>query len=79
MDRYTKVILTVIAVALSIIAIQNTGVIPAIAQTNVIPARVAICNVSGSQCASITGNGSGLFGSGLVVAPVQRNSRMDVQ
>jgi hypothetical protein len=33
MDRYTKVVLTVIALALVIIASQNSGVLPAYAQS----------------------------------------------
>ncbi len=58
MDRYTKVALTVIAIALSMVAVQNTGMIPALAQAGAIPTRVAICNINGSQCASISGNDS---------------------
>ncbi|MGP0093075.1 MAG: hypothetical protein ACLPKB_24505 [Xanthobacteraceae bacterium] len=32
MDRYSKIVLTVIAVALSVIALQNSGFVPAWAQ-----------------------------------------------
>ncbi len=43
MDRYTKVVLTVIALALAVIAFQNSGVLPAYAQA---PATIVrICGM----------------------------------
>ena len=48
LDIYTKVVLTIIAVALSVIALRNVGV-PAIAQVD----RVVIC---GAEANSRAGN-----------------------
>ena len=54
MDTYTKIVLTVIAVALSVIAIQNAGIgQPAVAQA-VRPAKVTICSEDGTACARVT-------------------------
>lgn len=49
MDSYTKFILTIIAMALSLIAFPNMGAIPAVAQNDA-PAHVTICNANGSKC-----------------------------
>jgi hypothetical protein len=65
MDRYTKVVLTVIAAALSAIVFQNSGAIPAIAQGNQQPVKVVICNYDGTKCATTSGNGGEAFGYGL--------------
>ena len=51
-DRYTKGVLTVIAVALCVFALQN-AIRPAGAQFSV--QRVTICDPNGSNCASVTG------------------------
>jgi hypothetical protein len=77
MDRYTKVVLTVIAAALSAIVFQNSGAIPAIAQGNQQPVKVVICNYDGTKCATTSGNGGEAFGYGLVIAPAQRLFRLD--
>lgn len=50
-DRYTKIILTVIAVCLLKIAFSDL-IAPAEAQGGV--QRVAICDLTGSPCASVT-------------------------
>lgn len=53
-DWYTKAVLTVIAVALSAIAIQNaTGT--AVAQGPNQPPRISICSEDGARCAYIDG------------------------
>jgi hypothetical protein len=44
MDRYTKVVLTVIASALVVIAFQNSGILPAYAQ-QAGPMNVRICGI----------------------------------
>jgi hypothetical protein len=66
-DRYTKLILTYIAICLSLITLKEIGVIPnAFAQGR--PKPVAICNVGSGvvKCADVreTGNGT----DGLVIA-----------
>jgi hypothetical protein len=55
MDWYTKSILTVIAAALSTIAIQNSGIIPAYAQEPQ-PMKVQVCHWNGT-CASVNNDG----------------------
>lgn len=50
-DRYTKIVLTVIAVCLLKIAFGDL-IAPAEAQVGV--QRVAICDTSGAVCASVT-------------------------
>ena len=47
MDVYSKVVLTIIAIALSVIALREAGV-PAFAQSSA-PVRVVICGASKSQ------------------------------
>ena len=44
MDIYSKGVLTVIAVSLSVIALQNMGVVPAVAQPRQQPIPVLICS-----------------------------------
>lgn len=64
-DRYTKGILTYIAICLSIITLKEIGVIPnAYAQTG--PQPVVICDARQSRCADVrpTGNGT----DGLVIS-----------
>jgi hypothetical protein len=51
-DRYTKCVLTIIAVSLGAIAIQNAVAGPAVAQSA--PQRVQICGANG-QCADVSG------------------------
>lgn len=59
MDIYTKAVLTVIAIALAIIASKDVGILPANAQSPQFT-RVEICGqnaLSGDpQCAKIWGN-----------------------
>jgi hypothetical protein len=43
MDMYSKCVLTVIALALSVIALQGAGVVPAWAQQQQQPMKVIIC------------------------------------
>ncbi|MDX2210922.1 MAG: hypothetical protein SFV20_11270 [Sphingopyxis sp.] len=51
-DRYTKCVLTIIAIFLGVIAIENVVSAPAIAQ-NGAPVRVQICDSKG-DCAFIS-------------------------
>ena len=49
MDAYSKTLLTVIAVALSVIALQGTNVIaPAWAASGI--TKIALCDEKGSRC-----------------------------
>jgi len=50
MDIYTKVVLTIIAIALSIIALREAGV-PAFAQSSA-PVRVVICGTEANPNAA---------------------------
>lgn len=49
-DRYTKIVLTVIAAALVGLLVQN-AISPSVAQGTI--QRVAICNITGDQCANV--------------------------
>ena len=51
MDRYTRVVPTVIAISLSVIAIENFGAQAAKAENGV--QRVMICAPNGNPCASV--------------------------
>jgi hypothetical protein len=62
MDRYTKVVLTVIAVALVVIAFQNSGVLPAYAQSGG-QMKVQICDEYG-YCARVSSDGKLLIDGG---------------
>jgi len=58
-DRYTKAVLTVIAISLAVIALQHT--IPsAFAQNNNAPVKVIICDPTSPQllCADVTTSGA---------------------
>ena len=56
-DRYTKAVLTVIAISLAVIALQHT--IPsAFSQTNNAPIKVIICESAYGSCARVAGSGS---------------------
>lgn len=55
-DLYTKVIMTIIALLLSILCIQNS-VEPALAAMNSSNVqKVVICGLNGISCAEISGN-----------------------
>jgi hypothetical protein len=58
MDMYTKAVLTVIAISLAVIALQNSGVLPAHAQF--VSATVQICGLplsgNGMDCARVDGS-----------------------
>jgi hypothetical protein len=49
-DRYTKIVLTVIAAGLVGLLVQN-AITPSIAQGTI--QRVVICNITGDQCANV--------------------------
>ena len=52
-DKYTKGVLTIIAIALMIIAVKGTGLFPkAFAHSGGVH-KIAICNDNGSQCADV--------------------------
>lgn len=56
-DLYTKIVLTVIAVALSINALQGFQVVkPAFAASNAVH-KIAICEADGTVCARMTRSG----------------------
>ena len=56
-DKYTKGVLTIIAIALMIIALKGTGLFPkAFAHSGGVH-KIAICNESGSKCAVSNNSG----------------------
>ncbi len=56
-DTYSKIMLTIIAVALSINAFQNLNVVnPAHAASEKVH-KIAICNENGNTCVNIQGAG----------------------
>jgi len=57
-DMYTKVVLTVIALALVVIAGEKT-ITNAYAQNR--PTKVTICNEYGNYCAGVTGYDGGVY------------------
>jgi hypothetical protein len=57
MDLYTKIVLTVIAGALSVIALQELGAIPAQAQTPAV-SKVVICDSGNpNRCVGVSDKG----------------------
>ena len=55
MDIYTKIVLTVIAVSLSVISLQNVGVVPAFAQQRQTIQKVLICSTARNDyCAEVS-------------------------
>ena len=65
MDRYTKITLTVIAGALSVIALQRANILPAFAEADdKPPIKVQICGYypldKAYDCAAIRGHPAGL-------------------
>jgi hypothetical protein len=58
MDTYTRVVLTVIAISLAVIALQNSGILPAHAQF--VGGTVQICGLplsgKGIDCARVDGS-----------------------
>ena len=63
-DRYTKVVLTIIAACLTVLTIKEVGIFP-VAHAQSIQ-RVAVCDLVRSVCADIRPNGSV---DGLVITP----------
>jgi hypothetical protein len=56
LDIYTKIVLTVIAVSLSVISLQNMGVVPAVIQQRQTVQKVVICSpASKDYCAEVSG------------------------
>ena len=56
-DRYTKAVLTVIALALSAIAVRSAGG-PAIAQSRDTVQKVVVCGENGNRCADVKAFGA---------------------
>ena len=55
MDIYSKIVLTVIAVSLSVISLQNIGVVPALAQQRQTIQKVLICSPARNDyCAEVS-------------------------
>ena len=57
MDLYTRIVLTVIAGALSLLVAQNAGILKARADEGDAPAKVQLCNSDGTFCAHIDETG----------------------
>ena len=56
-DLYTKIVLTIIAVALSVNVFQGLNIgTPAWASSNQVH-KIAICEADGRQCTGVTGGG----------------------
>jgi hypothetical protein len=53
MDTYTKAVLTVIAISLAAIALENSGALPARAAAALIPLKVQICGQTTDDCAPV--------------------------
>ena len=65
-DNYTKLILTVIAGALVVIALKGTGIIPTANAHSGGVHKIAICSENGKACANIVGKDyGGIFVRGL--------------
>jgi hypothetical protein len=55
LDLYSKTVLTVIAVSLSVISLQNMGVVPAVAQQRQPIQKVLICSPAyNDYCAEVS-------------------------
>jgi len=55
LDIYTKIVLTVIGVSLSVISLQNMGVVPAVAQQRQTVQKVLICSPARNDyCAEVS-------------------------
>ncbi|MDE2005274.1 MAG: hypothetical protein KGI51_01805 [Rhodospirillales bacterium] len=57
MDRYSRIVLTVIATALVALVLQNAGVLRARADVGDGPAKVQLCNSDGTYCAHVDEDG----------------------
>jgi hypothetical protein len=55
MDTYTKAVLTVIAISLAAIALENSGALPAHA-VPILPMKVQICGSTISNCSEVDGS-----------------------
>ena len=59
MDTYTKTALTIIAISLAVIALQNSGVLPVHAQATLVT-KIQICGLplsgKGIDCAGVDGS-----------------------
>jgi hypothetical protein len=55
LDNYTKIVLTVIAISLSVISLQNMGVVQAVAQQRPTIQKVLICSPARNDyCAEVS-------------------------
>ena len=53
-DKYTKGVLTIIAIALMIIALKGTGLFPkAFAHSGDVIHKIAICSMTSSNCVGV--------------------------
>ena len=52
-DKYTKTVLTVIAVCLCLITAQNFNIVPSAEASGHTVQQVEICNYNGSRCAYV--------------------------
>jgi hypothetical protein len=69
-DRYTKFVLTYIAICLTLITAKETGILPnAYAQRDTLQ-RVVICDSATPKCADVRATAAGV--DGLVVAVPNR-------
>ena len=55
-DRYTKAVLTVIAVCLCLITAQNFNIVPSAEASGKEIQKVAICKLNGESCAYVDFN-----------------------
>ena len=56
-DNYTKFIMTVIAGALVVIALKGAGIIPTANAHSGGVHKIAICNVEGTRCSTLSKSG----------------------
>ena len=52
-DKYTKAVLTVIAVCLCLITAQNLNIVPSAEASSRLVQKVQICNFNGERCAYV--------------------------